>query len=248
MPVRRYRSFRDVLKSLSDDELLLHLRDRDAGLQRKAAIELGRRKCARAVDDLVRILKSGENRSRAAAADALGLIGDERAGAALVETLRAADQPPAVRDSCAYALCRLSYPPAVDALLDALSDPAPSVRVCAASALAAIGESRAFHAVLLACHAETDHRVKEALKATLQQLHAPGVSAGMPLIYTAQGTSFSSLEVLPSATGCMLISGAQMLGKPAPPSRLSDLPQLHSWIVEPTEQVIDNTNQRVGAA
>jgi len=81
---------------------------------------------------------------RAAVAEALGKIGDDSVGSDLARLLADQHQPVFVRDTCAYALARLAYAPALDILLVAVKDPHATVRTCAVSAIAAIVSSKNF--------------------------------------------------------------------------------------------------------
>ncbi len=110
--------------------------------KRKIAGELGRRGSRQAVEPLRSLLSSEDADLRAAAAEALGKIGDASAGGELTLLLSDEQQPVFVRDTCAYARARLAYAPALDVLRAAAQDPRPSIRNCASSAIAAILSSR----------------------------------------------------------------------------------------------------------
>src|SRR5208282_1699033 len=88
------------------------------------------------------LLSSDDARLRASVAEALGKIGDDCVGGDLALLLSDEQQPVFVRDTCAYALARLAYAPALDVLRAAARDPHESIRNCASSAIAAILSSR----------------------------------------------------------------------------------------------------------
>ncbi len=90
------------------------------------------------------LLDSPEPDVRSAAAEALGKIGDRSAGDELARLLADAKQPVFVRDTCAYALARLAYAPALDVLISALRDPNETVRNCASAAVSVIVNSPGF--------------------------------------------------------------------------------------------------------
>ena len=101
---------------------------------------------SRAVQPLLRTLKSPSWIARRHAAWALGALDDRRAGAPLIEVL--ADQEPAVREQAAWALGALDEPAAVSALVTALKDQSPKVRSQSAWALGAIDDRRAVDALV----------------------------------------------------------------------------------------------------
>jgi len=117
---------------------------------------------------------------RAAAAEALGLVGDAQAVALLLEALR--DPHEWVRWTAATALGLLGGP-AVPALSEALRDPSPHVRSLAAMALGQTGESGAAE------------RLREALadgawpvrQAAVQALERLGASQSVPDLCRALG-------------------------------------------------------------
>ena len=85
--------------------------------------------------------------ARAWIAEALGLIGDARAEASLIETARATAHEEQRIRAC-RALGRLSRPTSFTALADALADRSASVRAQAARALADLGDPRSVKALV----------------------------------------------------------------------------------------------------
>src|SRR5260370_427539 len=77
-------------------------------------------------------------RGGGAGAESVGEIGDASAAEDLLKLLLDREKPEGVRDTCAFALAKLKYSPAIAELASALSDPGPSVRLCVTAALAAI--------------------------------------------------------------------------------------------------------------
>ncbi len=161
---------RDYFRKLSDSELLFLLEAAEVEVQRVACHELGRRHIKEAVALLVRRLESADLTIREAAADALGMIGDPQAGPALLELFADNKQPEQIRDTCAYALARLVYRPALPKLLAALSDPSSTVRSCAVAALAAIGEPQTRQLLEMACVTESNDEVRAAMRALIEEL------------------------------------------------------------------------------
>ena len=96
--------------------------------------------------------------ARRNAAWALGAFDDQRAVAALIDTLK--DREPGVREQAAWALGALDDAGAVQALISALKDPDPRVRRQAAWALGAIDDARASSA-LSAALTDQDDRTRE---------------------------------------------------------------------------------------
>ena len=169
---------RKKLRESSVGALLLDLdrsRDREDSheLRRRICFELGQRKSVEAVPRLREALRDQHPRVRAAAAEALGNIGEKAAGEDLVELLFEESQPVQVRDTAAYALARLRFRPAVFSLLMALSDPAPSVRMCAAAGLLVLGTPAVRDHLERAKSIEKNSDVREALEKTLREIPEP---------------------------------------------------------------------------
>ena len=136
------KTVRDEIRVLDTPRLIAQLAFAPPDLLTKIAAELGRRRAKDASDPLESLLDSDVAEVRATVADALGKIGDDRAGQALTTLLADSTQPDFVRDTCAYALAQIVYPQALPVLIGALDDPSESVRRCVRSAVQAIVQSR----------------------------------------------------------------------------------------------------------
>ena len=136
------------------------------------AMALGLSRRAEAVHPLLAAFKTHNTAVGAAVASALGLIGDRRATAALVEALKA-DFVPA--DAC-DALSRLADPAAAPALVKALRHKDAKIRSSAARALGALkatlsGEPRQKAvAALRKLLADSDRRLRLAAALSLHEL------------------------------------------------------------------------------
>jgi HEAT repeat protein len=148
----RKRTLRDQLRRRSKELLLADLASGDPERQRKAAFETGRRGMREAAELLRALLDSPESDVRSAAAEALGKIGARTAGDDLARLLADKKQPVFVRDTCAYALARLAYAPALDILISALRDPHQTVRNCASAAVSVIVNSPGFRPAFRPSH------------------------------------------------------------------------------------------------
>lgn len=160
-------SLRDLLQSETDAELLLVLEKSNQETQARVCFELGRRQSKAAVESLRRRLTSKSALVREAAAEALGQIGDPSAGDDLLRLFSDRTQPVPVRDTCAYALGRLAYKPALPKLLTSLADPTPTVRSCVVAALSAIGDAETRGPVQIALQTERDVSVRRAMQSLL---------------------------------------------------------------------------------
>jgi cyclophilin family peptidyl-prolyl cis-trans isomerase/HEAT repeat protein len=118
-------------RSLGDGELERYLRDRHAGVRRRAALTAGRIGDAAVLPTLVDLMNDGEAEVRQMAAFALGLVGDARALDRLLAGL--GDTDPVVRGRSAEALGRLgdkrAAGPIAGLVLGALPKGAPLVAV-----------------------------------------------------------------------------------------------------------------------
>lgn len=107
----------------------------------KALIALGDK---RVVPALIALAQgAGASDQRAAAVYALGWLYDSRALAPLLRMLRSRREDAQLRGYAAEALAYLGNRRAVPALLAALDDPAPEVRLWSAFALGELGDRRA---------------------------------------------------------------------------------------------------------
>jgi HEAT repeat protein len=156
------KTVRDILRNQSDAELLWNLDEKSPDVQAVICLELGRRKLTDAVPNMRARLGSSSAAIREAAAEALGEIGDPSIGEDLVRLLLNREQPEGVRDTCALALAKLRYAPAIAELTSALADPSPSVRMCVAAALAAIQNPEVRDQVESALSIESDPAVRDA--------------------------------------------------------------------------------------
>ncbi len=163
-------NLRDLLQSEPDAELLLLLEKPNEEMQAKVCFELGRRRTKAAVESLRQRLTSKNPLVREAAAEALGQIGDSSAGDDLLRLFSDGTQQVSVRDTCAYALGRLAYKPALPRLLASLADPSSTVRICAVAALSAVGDADIRDPVEIALETERDAKVRDAMQGLLELL------------------------------------------------------------------------------
>ncbi len=146
--------------------LIAALHDPDKGVRTmavQALVELG----TPAVDPLLDLLDDRHWVVRYRAAEALGLIGDQRAVKPLVDML--ADEKDHVRYMAAKGLGRIGGPEEVDSLINALFDCNEFVRRSAATALGAIGGEPARAALHRAAEKETDPAVKTAIAGAIRK-------------------------------------------------------------------------------
>jgi HEAT repeat protein len=168
--MRKARNLREALRALSDSDLLLLLERSDPDLEHKICFEMGRRHMRIALEPLRKRLSSLNPRVRETAAEALGMLGDHSAGADLLALFSDWGQPVPVRDTCAYALARLAYRPALPRLLSALADVNPTVRICSLAALAEIGDAEISERVQDARSTEQNPKVLKAFDSALAEI------------------------------------------------------------------------------
>jgi HEAT repeat protein len=167
------KTFRDALRREPDRGLLAALNSLEPESQRKIVFELGRRKVRAAIPILRRLLQTTSDVPlRTALIDALGRIEDPIVAPDLLTLLTDEKQPPQIRDSCAYALGRMHYKSAANALIRCLSDSAASVRLCAAAALYELADPNAWIYAEPLIATESDPSVKNALRALEEFAHS----------------------------------------------------------------------------
>ncbi len=175
------QTFRSFLHGKREDELLWALETGSPELQRKICFEIGRRRMGSAVSLLRRLLRSADDEKvRAAAADALGEVGDPIAGEDLIAVFRDSKQPFASVERCPCVCLKSSdssykLQPYLAHLLSGLADPNRTVRLCVLTALAAIRDARAYGYIHLASEAEQDPEVKKEMHALLDSYPKPEV-------------------------------------------------------------------------
>lgn len=103
----------------------------------------GRTADPRQVERFITLLASDDQMLRAAAADALGWIGDPRAVPPLLVIIDTPDDQEAVREIAAEALGKLGDTAAVPPLIDVLGDNSDWLRRAAAQSLGELGDPRA---------------------------------------------------------------------------------------------------------
>jgi HEAT repeat protein len=124
--------------------LLDALADADATVHWEAAKALSALRDTRVVPPLIALAQGGgASGQRAAAVYALGWLRDSRALAPLVQVLRDSREDAQLRGHAAEALAYIGQRRAVPALITALDDPAPEVRLWSAFALGEMGDRRA---------------------------------------------------------------------------------------------------------
>jgi hypothetical protein len=160
----------------------------DPVMQRRLAFELGRRQETIAVGHLQKLLGSDDARVRAAAVEALGKIGDETAAPDILNLFADETQPAEVRDTCAYALARLQYSPALDQLFRALVDPALSVRRGAVAAIITLGGETVHDRLMAQAELEKDPDLQTQMRS---------VSRPHPPLRPFLGTTLTSNSPLP---------------------------------------------------
>lgn len=139
---------------------------------------IGRTADPRQVESFISMLASGDQVLRAAAADALGWIGDTRAVPPLLAILQRPDDHEAVREIAAEALGKLGDRAAVQPLIDALSDSSDWLRRAAAQSLGELGDHRAVEP-LSALMADKSTMVQDAAFEALKRLSTGHYTAMM---------------------------------------------------------------------
>lgn len=127
------------------DQVLIALESPEFDSHQRALFTrlIGRTADLRQVQSFIGLLNSEDPILRAAAADALGWIGDIRAVPPLLARLQSADEHEAVREIAAEALGKLGDRAAVQPLINTLDDPGEWIRRAAAQSLGELGDRRA---------------------------------------------------------------------------------------------------------
>ncbi len=183
----------------TDQELIEQLASDDPLLRRDAARELGERRTASAVPALIAALSRPmdverdtdttdhpEHTSRAAAAVALGLIGDPSAASALLDVI---DDGFNLGTAASTALGRLKPPP-IDRLVEATRDTGAYRRARAVAALGEIGDRSAFDAMVVLLD-DSDDVVSRAAASAFEKMRDPrAVGPLVRLLESANRSSF----------------------------------------------------------
>jgi HEAT repeat protein len=154
---------------------------------REAAVAALSKFGAISVEPLIEALKNSNEDFRSGAADALGIIKDNRAVDPLIASLK--DEESDVRESATRALGNIADPKTVEALIEALKDRDSDVRALAATALGNIKDPRAVQP-LLAAGWDRDTDVQIASGRALSVFKES--KAIRPLLKLVGGSIFSS--------------------------------------------------------
>jgi HEAT repeat protein len=156
--LRKQASIREMCRALAQTT--------DAHSRQVLCDVLGFRHAKSAVSLLIECLSDPTEKVRASAADALGKIGDSRAGEALMHQFEVENALP-VRRMLACVLGAVNYKPAIPHLIQCLQDSDASLRGCAAWALGILRASEAVDGLRKALTRETEAypkvRIQEAL-------------------------------------------------------------------------------------
>lgn len=185
------------MSSLSVDQLIIALNDKDAEVREQACLILGYIKDSRSFEPLIKALKDDDSNVRRSDAIALGFLKDPRAVRALISVwsdtnsdvrtkasealiaigpaaseqllLELKNKNSYIRWRAAWCLGRIKDQGIVKALTDLLNDSASEVRWIAIDALATIGNKSASEALAKLCHTE-DEGIRAKVKVTLIEL------------------------------------------------------------------------------
>ncbi len=130
---------------------------------------LGDRHAKSAVPILIRHLADPNLTVRCYSAEALGKIGDPKAGPALLALFKK-KQPLALRSTLAVVIGPIHYQPAVPRLLGALKDEDGGVRGCAAWSLGLLLAPESIPALQQALAVETQNWAKNHMRDTLDKI------------------------------------------------------------------------------
>jgi HEAT repeat protein len=157
--LRKQASIREMCRALAQTT--------DAHSRQVLCDVLGFRHAKSAVSLLIECLDDSSTGVRASAADALGKIGDPRAGGPLMRQFEAENALP-VRRTLACVLGAVGYQPAIPHLIQCLENPDASLRGCAAWALGILRASEAVDSLQAALVHESEawpeSRIQEALQ------------------------------------------------------------------------------------
>ncbi len=226
---------------ISQEPLLIHLQDPDAGVRWAAALALGRIGAPCAVEPLIAVLGDEDDMVRMMAAHALGKIGDPRAGAALTERLD--DESTWVQMAAVPALGKVKSAEAVPGLVRILHDAAGALKRESAHALGQIGGPGVDS--LLAClnaeaadvrrlaltnlvFADQDPRIEEALLTALGDVDAQVRRSAAQLLgrWSSSQAVDSLIAALEDESADVAADAAYALGEIGNPRALPALEQV----------------------
>jgi HEAT repeat protein len=146
-----------ITEEASSSELLLALEQATNAHTRELLVDIAGNRFERdAVPALIRLLQDEDSGVQSSAADALGKIGDVRAGPALLECLMDARQPRGARQLLASALGAVGYRPAFPELIECLNADDDVLRGTAAWGLGIMGAVEAVKPLRAALERETE--------------------------------------------------------------------------------------------
>jgi HEAT repeat protein len=146
------------------EPLIKSLADFDKSVREQAMLALSTLGKA-AIEPLSEAMKEPKWETRYRAAEALGLIADEKAVKPLIQGLK--DNRDHVRYMAAKGLREFGDSDAIDPMIILLKDENTYVRMMVARALGAIGGNKVHTALLTALEVEQDEKVKEAIRESM---------------------------------------------------------------------------------
>lgn len=166
MAIKDIKSYKKAIKKASSADRVVFRRGEIGGLKLTIIASLGEIADPRAIDPLIKSLRSNDRWIRRSAANALARINDPRIIEPLVWHLSEANESdPEVRRSAAEALARMHPVSALEPLAQALHDSSLSVRLLAGVALGRIGQPAT--EALLKASQDPDTKVRDIAVATL---------------------------------------------------------------------------------
>ena len=166
MSITDIKSYKKAMKKASKSDRVVFERGELGGIKLTLIDALGEIGDIRAVEPLIKELKSNDRWIRRSAAKALASINDPRIIQPLMShLLEASESDPEVRKSAADALARMKPLEAIEPLAQALRDTSLGVRLLAGYALGRIGEPAI--GVLIQARQDPDSKVRDIAVATL---------------------------------------------------------------------------------
>jgi HEAT repeat protein len=161
---------REQVTLIRDDEIVRRLADAAETELVALIYEAGRRPIRGAVPNLRLLLDAPDPELQQQVLEALGDIGDEEAASDILAFLDREPSQVSLRDTAAWALGLLRHRPATNRLERMLRDNEPTVRICAAAALVAIGDPSSAPALSIALELERDEAVRRDFQKAVQAL------------------------------------------------------------------------------
>ena len=208
--------FPSLVHALEDpyQQALVRLNDKDPGVRRQAAEQLGSLRNPDAVNDLLNLLSDKITYVRRAAIDSLGLL-RSRAASRSIASILETDNDPQVRQTAAIALGYISDPSTIPSLIKGMKDPHEGTRYACINSIGILRDSVATEALIKELK-NTDSRVRTACAYALGNIKdIKAVPELIQALKISRSTATENIQYYDAATAATIVRTLGLIPDPS---------------------------------